>query len=738
MPSKLALSQAGDPHVQGHNRWLGIEIVAWVILFAVVVNLPFVNQPYHMDDGVFLLIARNVQHNPWFPQDFPFLFEGLYASDLASGEHAWPLTSSVAALISLLGGYREVWLHLGFLLFPVLLAWGMYSLSTDLTLHPALATVTLLMLPVVAVLSHTLMTDIPLLALWLTAVVLFRRGLSSGSAVLLWTGALAAALACAVTYSGLCVVVLLMLYALLRRKPAAALVIVLVPVAALALLFSAHYLHYHRFTPAMLVDAYLSAKRVLSPELVSEKSIYVVLALGAVTVSPLFAALSNGYRVNLGILAAAIGFGVTLPQCSGYSPAQKSLFILFCWAGLCLLVRVVGQLLRGFRELREQFEHNVESLFLGMWVLGVVIFCIPVHMTGSARHLLPVMPPLVLILFRHIEKTWGHLARPLAVANLALCTVTASGLSLADYEFATIYRDFGDEISRSPLRQSRKTWFTGEWGFRAYLEQAGGQELGRRDARTRPGDLLIVPTLATPYLTLYSDRLSLPSIALVAPSSVRFPIPPVPPGGILVYTSGMPFHQASDGMQFIVRLESSDGDRVLSDERIDPPAGRRWQVHELPLPETARHGGTIVLEARIGTGGNANADWLAIARARIANRTDGGERIVYDFREHLDEAHITPAPEFQYNTEGNVPVFPMEVWLEQTPATTLLRTYSYRPRTPIRLLDSSSHAGFWSSGWGLLPYSFAARNTVLETISVYGVTREVDGYGERPVSWFEN
>ena len=485
------------------------------------------------------------------------------------------------------------------------------------------------------------------------------------------------------------------------------------------------------------MDAYLSAKHVLLPELVLEKSMFVILALGAVTVSPLFAVLSNGYRVTLGILAAAIGVGLALPQCSSYSLGQKALFILFCWAGLCLLVRVVGQLFQGLWEFRRQSELHAEDLFLGMWAFGVFIFCIAVHMTGSARHLLPAMPPLVLILFRLIERRWGHLARRLMVANLALCTVTASGLSLADYEFATIYRDFADTMSRSLFSQSRKIWFTGEWGFRAYLEQAGARELGRRDARARPGDLLIVPTLATPYLTLYSDRLSLPSIALVAPSSISFPIPPVPSGGILVYTSGMPFHAASDGMQFTVRFLSSDGNQVLSDERIDPSTGRSWHVHELALPETARQGGTIVLEAGVGTGGDASADWIALARARIATPAGGGGKTIYDFREHLDEAQITPVPGFQYHTKGNVPAISMDIWLEQAPATILLGTYSYRPRIPIRLLDTGSHAGFWSSSWGLLPYSFAAGNAALETISVYEVTREVDGYGERLVTWYE-
>jgi hypothetical protein len=275
-----------------------------------------------------------------------------------------------------------------------------------------------------------------------------------------------------------------------------------------------------------------------------------------------------------------------------------------------------------------------------------------------------------------------------------------SVLSFADFEFAAIYRDFAVTMSRSFPRQIKSLWFTGEWGFRAYLEQAGGRELGRRDGRAQPGDLLVVPTLATPYSTLYSDKLS-------------------------------------DGMQFTIRFLSSNGNHVLSDERIEPGQGRIWKTHELLLPDTARQGGKIVLDAGIGNTGNANADWIAIARARIALQAAGREQTVYDFRQNLDQAQIIPAAGMTYDTPGKLPVVPMDVWLEQMPATILRSTYQYRPRLPIRLLDSGIHAGFWSSSWGLLPYSFGGRNTVLETISVYEVTREVDNYGERPISWYE-
>jgi 4-amino-4-deoxy-L-arabinose transferase-like glycosyltransferase len=736
MQAKPALLHSGNPCSLRHKRWLGIPILAWIILFATAANLPFINQAFHMDDGIYLLIARNVRHNPWFPQDLPVFFEGLHASDLASTEHPWPLTSYLAAAIAFFSGFSEVGLHAGFLIFPIILAWGMYSLSFDLTRYPALAALCLLALPVVSVLSHTLMTDIPLLAFWLTAVVFFRRGLRSGRAGPLWAGAMAAALACMVTYSGVCVVVLLVGYALMRRKPWAALIIGAIPVALLAGLFLTNYLHYRRVAPAMVVGSYIFTKHVFSPDLLLQKCAFVILSLGAVTVSPLFAFVANRLRVTFGLLLAAMAVCWLAPQASNYGGSGKVLFIVFFWAGSCLLACVIGQTLKAFRIMRKEAEPGSDDLLLGSWMLGVLLFCVAAYMTGSARHLLPAMPPLILILFRFMERRRERLAFRLSVANAALCMIAACALSISDYQFAGIYREFAGAIRRS-ANQAKATWFTGEWGFRAYLEQDGGQELGRRDARAKPGDLLMVPTLATPYSTLYSDRLSLPSIALIAPSSISFEIPPTPAGSTLFYTAGMPFYSSSDGMEFTVLLATGDRSQILSEERIEPSQGRIWKTHELSLPDTARQGGKLILQARVGSTGNGTADWIAIARARIALLAGGRAETLYDFRQNLAQAQITPAAGRTYDTPGNLPVVPMEVWLEQTPATVLRTVYRFTPGSPIRLLDNLSHAGFWSSGWGLLPFSFAEKGALLESISVYEVTREVDDYGERPGSWYE-
>src|SRR5438876_228755 len=146
-------------------------LILVVCVFAA--NVIFIGQAFHMDDGIYLLLARNVAKSAWFPQDFPTYFEGLYASDLASTEHPMPLTSYYMALVGRFGGgFREPQLHLAFLVFPLMLACGMFALARRYTSHRLLASLTVLFLPAVYVLSHTLMTDVPQLVLWVISVAL--------------------------------------------------------------------------------------------------------------------------------------------------------------------------------------------------------------------------------------------------------------------------------------------------------------------------------------------------------------------------------------------------------------------------------------------------------------------------------------------------------------------------------------------------------------------------------------
>src|SRR5207302_1377710 len=87
--------------------------------------------------------------------------------------------------------------------------------------------------------------------------------------------------------------------------------------------------------------------------------------------------------------------------------------------------------------------------------------------------------PAEQILLRRLERGRGWPgARWIAYANPTLAGALALCLAAADREFAEMYRSFGSTLERAYPNRAGRLWFTGEWGFRAYLERMGGEELG--------------------------------------------------------------------------------------------------------------------------------------------------------------------------------------------------------------------------------------------------------------------
>src|SRR5438105_15404064 len=114
------MEEAGKFRIGARTRRWRLPVLITCVLAA---NAVFIGQAYHMDDSIYLLLARNTALSPWFPQDTSIHFEGLYAPDLASTEHPMPVTSYYMALIGHVArGLKEQYLHFAFLLFPLAMA----------------------------------------------------------------------------------------------------------------------------------------------------------------------------------------------------------------------------------------------------------------------------------------------------------------------------------------------------------------------------------------------------------------------------------------------------------------------------------------------------------------------------------------------------------------------------------------------------------------------------------------
>ncbi len=145
----------------GLGRMAGMSSWVWILGLQLLLVLPFVGQPIHLDDPIFVDIGRNVLKTPWHAHDFPYCFDGGCVPDMASHSHPPFVGYWIGLLLRLFGeGPRlHITLHLGFLVFPLLFAAGMYRLALRFAGSPPLAAAVAIASPTAVVMSHNLNLD---------------------------------------------------------------------------------------------------------------------------------------------------------------------------------------------------------------------------------------------------------------------------------------------------------------------------------------------------------------------------------------------------------------------------------------------------------------------------------------------------------------------------------------------------------------------------------------------------
>jgi hypothetical protein len=102
----------------------------------------------------------------------------------------------------------------------------------------------------------------------------------------------------------------------------------------------------------------------------------------------------------------------------------------------------------------------------------------------------------------------------------------------------------------------------------------------------------------------------------------------------------------------------------------------------------------------------------------------------WGFRYYLGRMGVQPMPSDESQVGGGsfiaIPRLALPHSLPADLRTMMIpvQTLTYKPNTPLRLLDKQTHAGFYSSGWGLIPFSFS--QGALEEIKVSQVNFMVE------------
>ena len=521
-----------------------------LILIVLCGSLPFIHQAFHLDDRIYLEIADNILNQPFFPFDYLIVFEGLVAPDAASHGHL-PLISYYIAFLKVLTGSDSEWVyHLAFLVFPMLGAVGFYDLAKGHLRFPLPAACLLAVSPAYFVSSHTLMTDVPLVAFWVFSLSRFLRICEGRGARLDWV-LCALTLLAAAFISMLTVGLLILMAAYLvihggvKGEPIPTgrqfwpmVVLLCLPILLWLIWHLRAYFHYDRI---ILINTFLlmSKREAFSWELMGTKSLSFILNVGGTFLFPL--ALWYGFAsrisVRVMLLIFLLSFVPFYALLTGWTWIQIFLFALFLSSGLlvlwhlfCLILGFLawgwnalqlsgwGQLAHSFGELRSPVPEEPNSpqqseivrlrkrelLFL-LWFLGVGFICLVAYYIGSVRYTLLALPPLLLLWMRTLETRIQEIyfLRNLIWASVVVTALYSMLIGYADYRFAEAYRRSSEEITRQYAQPGRTLWYSGEWGFRYYFERNEAKLLTANGVGPKVGDVIIKPYLATPWVTLY-------------------------------------------------------------------------------------------------------------------------------------------------------------------------------------------------------------------------------------------
>ncbi|MDO8735496.1 MAG: glycosyltransferase family 39 protein [Thermoleophilia bacterium] len=479
---------------KGRPIWIELLIIA---TFTLLITVPFLNQPFHMDDPGFIEFARARQDAPLTMELRDYVFFGKRNESFIDTHP--PLISSYIALVMYAsGGESEMLYHGAFLIFPLLAGVSMYFLSRRFIRNPLLVTLLLMGTPGMMVMSHTLMSDIPGLSFWLATVALYIYGLDRRSTGLMALCAVTMTLGIFTSYQVLSVIPLLLVYAAARRR----LTLLSFLPFTLPLSSFASYLAWHFAVVGGLPRFSYGEGDPMAWYSIIKKisSAMVTLAEAAVFFGILYRVLvarAWDYAVYL-VLLIPIAFAIFSQYLGGYYSGPAALLaILLMPLGMLMIYQFYSRGWEWLKSERSRPEQLAKSLLLLLWLGGVLFYVVVLMPYSSVRYLLPLFPPLILLLARLMEERFTASAEQLRNLLLAgILSTTGLGLlvSAADLEFAesnrtlaqTEARAMGAELSAS----GNQLWFVGEFSLRYYMEQEGFQELPL-DAVPATGDIII-------------------------------------------------------------------------------------------------------------------------------------------------------------------------------------------------------------------------------------------------------
>ncbi len=412
-------------------------------------RLPFLDLPVQGDDVYYLIFANNALVDPLHPLQTSFRLQGATvwgAGHTRPPGNAWTL----AALLWLLGGVREIPFHLFYLLFSLIAVLSVYFIARRLGDKPLWAALTFAAVPVFGVNGGKLESDVPMLAFWCLGFALFlHRRYGPAACALIAAGFFG--------YQAVAAAPILAHWAWYRdrRSVGAWGAIVAAPLALLA--WQAAERLSVGTAPAQMLAGYAQSYDLLAVQRKLRSAAALVGHLGWV-VSPLL--LFAGRPLLSAAVGAPAGLvaGLLLPP--EYSLGERALYALSAGCAAIIVAQAGTWLVT---------ERRDEKGMLGAWILAFFGASLALFYAGSARYLLPLAPAVAIMATMLVRRVrW-------IAAGVALQLALGLALSYADTRYVRQYPLFASDLAA--LSEGRRIWSNAEWGLRYYLARIGGESL---------------------------------------------------------------------------------------------------------------------------------------------------------------------------------------------------------------------------------------------------------------------
>lgn len=485
----------------------GLTHIIALSLLVIAFLLFFSDKAFHIDDPVYIWVAKQIVKNPFDFYGFTQNWGGTEESATIFMKNP-PAVSYLLAAAGYLWGWSERALHIALILPALAATIGTYLLAKRFTKNPWLAALLSVITPVFMLSSTTVMCDILMLAFWCWAVLLWLHGIEREKPSSLMLSGILISLSALSKYFGVSLIPLLTIYTVLcGRKYWKYLIWMLLPIA---ILIGYQWYTHVIYGKGLLLDAviYAGDARSSANNGIFEKILIGLSFVGGCIITALFFAPFLWRRaalvVGIGAIAATVVILVKLERLGSAGLiwqgetrwgfiAQAAVFIV---TGLSILFLSASDLNR---------RRDADSFLLFSWVFGTFIFAVFFNWTVSARSVLPIAPAASILMVRKLETPGGRIPLSGVLTGLVPSLLITFLVMYADYRHAGSAREAARNILERFSSKDSTLWFQGHWGFQYYMEEGGAKAVDFVRSVPVHGDIIVVPANNTNTRELSAD-----------------------------------------------------------------------------------------------------------------------------------------------------------------------------------------------------------------------------------------